>query len=450
MKQQKTITLPPMTVSNFIHGPLREYSIYVVKHRGLPSFTDGFKTVSRKLFWMMQKQNGEVKVSALSGRAADKANYHHGDCSGSIVTMTQDFPGTNNVPYFIGRGEFGSVQQKSSSAPRYIFCTYNKIMNLIYLDKDLFESCDDIEDPEPKNFFPIIPMLLVNNQSGIATGHACKFQSFHPLDVLKLTRHILNTPDDVENMPMLTPYLNGFKGKIEYNDEKERWESFGKWNQENTTSIRISEVPTTFSRLSYLKYLVLLKNKKHITRYVEETIDGTDNWNIIVKLPKTSKVWEDPIRMLNLRRTLPMNMSCLSENDTVLKFEHPEEIAIKFVFYRIGIYKDRIIYQIDRIIKDIKWNEEKINFVKVLSNVDFKNMSSNEIKEYCNSKGIIKNLDKLMKLPISRLNKSGINAYEDMIVKLEEEKKYYMAHSPIDLYNIDLDNLEKEINKIKG
>ena len=446
----KTTILPPQTVEEFVNGPLREYSLYTISERALPLFVDGFKSTARKLFWLMQSQNGYVKVSALSGRATDKANYHHGDASGSVISMTRDFAGTNNIPYFIGKGEFGSTQNRSAAAPRYIECKPNPIMDKIYLDKDLHKPSEDLEDPEPLTFYPIIPMLLVNSQSGIATGFSCKFQSYHPLDVLNVIRHFVNTPDDIESTPELIPFMNGFKGTVSWDDEKNRWDQIGKWEQVNTTTLRITEIPVTFSRIQYLEYLIKLKNGRHISRYIEEKIEGDDNWNIVIKLSRTSKVWNDPIRMLSLRRSISMNMNCITSENRVKRYDYPEELAMHFTLLRLAVYTERIKFQLNRINNDIAWNMIKVDFVKVMSNLNFKEMSSNEIITHCMENGFTNKeyLAKLMTISISRLNKTGIDAFSKVIDDLKNEKEYYENTTEVELYNKDLDALEKEISKL--
>lgn len=439
-----TTYLPSISVKEFVDGPLKEYSRYTISNRALPSFVDGFKTTSRKLFWLMQSQKEFIKVSALAGRAADKANYHHGDASGSAVSMSTAYAGTNTIPYFISKGEFGSVQNKQAAASRYIFCKYNKIMDYIYKDKELHEKQFDIEDPEPLNFYPIIPTILINAQAGIATGFACKFQSYKPIDILNITRHFVNNIDDVENTPELIPYLKDFKGSIKWDDEKMRWNQVGKWEKINTTTIKIMEVPTTFSRLSYLNYLIKLKNSKYISKYIEQKIDGKDNWNLQIKLSRTSKVWDNPIKMLNLRRSISSNMSCITPSGVVIKYDYPEDLALNFVLYRLKIYTKRIKWQLDRINDSILSHLRKIDFVKVMSNLNFKEMSAKEIQTHCISKGFVdKNeLARLMSISISKLNKTGIESFKTVIQNLKNEKQYYENTNEIELYNKDLDDLE--------
>jgi hypothetical protein len=142
-------------------------------------------------------------------------------------------------------------------------------------------------------------------------------------------------------------------------------------------------------------------------------------------------------------------MSCISENDKVVKYKYPEEIAIDFAFFRLRIYHERIKFHIDRIMKEIKWNLEKIKFVKLMSNLDFKSLSAKQIKDHCKDNGFTNTgeLTKLLQLPITILNKNGIETFLNKIDSLTIDSDYYKNTTAEKLYNIDLDNLQNQLKK---
>ena len=49
-----------------------------------------------------------MKVAQLAGFVAEKTNYHHGEVClfDTITKMAQDFPGSNNCPYFEKDGQY--------------------------------------------------------------------------------------------------------------------------------------------------------------------------------------------------------------------------------------------------------------------------------------------------------------------------------------------------------
>jgi DNA topoisomerase-2 len=60
-----------------------------------------------------------------------------------------------------------------SAAPRYIHAYISEITNKIFL-KDDSNILEYLKDEgiyiEPKRFYPIIPMVLINGVNGVATG----------------------------------------------------------------------------------------------------------------------------------------------------------------------------------------------------------------------------------------------------------------------------------------
>jgi hypothetical protein len=56
-------------VSDLINRKYRDYSMYVIMERAIPSLIDGFKPVHRKAFYLGQKlcRNEKMKVASLAG-----------------------------------------------------------------------------------------------------------------------------------------------------------------------------------------------------------------------------------------------------------------------------------------------------------------------------------------------------------------------------------------------
>lgn len=73
------------TISQFLSEEYREFSMYVIEGRAIPSVIDGFKSSQRKIIHISNHlwKNGNEKtkkVFQLSGLVADQAYYHHGNC----------------------------------------------------------------------------------------------------------------------------------------------------------------------------------------------------------------------------------------------------------------------------------------------------------------------------------------------------------------------------------
>jgi hypothetical protein len=94
------------TVTDYLDNDYKEYAVYVVEERAIPSVIDGFKPTQRKVIFVANKvwKNGSekpMKIFQLAGRVAADAFYHHGDCldpdteillnDGSFITIYEWF-----------------------------------------------------------------------------------------------------------------------------------------------------------------------------------------------------------------------------------------------------------------------------------------------------------------------------------------------------------------------
>ena len=73
------------TITQFLADEYKEFAMYTIENRAIPSLVDGFKPVQRKIIHIsnqLWKTNNEKtkKVFQLAGVVADQAYYHHGNC----------------------------------------------------------------------------------------------------------------------------------------------------------------------------------------------------------------------------------------------------------------------------------------------------------------------------------------------------------------------------------
>ena len=168
------------SISEFLSDEYKEFAMYSIEGRAMPSVIDGFKPTQRKVIHISNqiwKTGGEktLKVFQLAGKVASDAFYHHGNTSleNSIVTMAQKFK--NNAALLEEDGQYGSLRSPQPGAPRYIGTKLNENFRLIYKDFELLNYKEEEgETIEPEFFLPIIPTVLLNGSSGIAVGFAAK------------------------------------------------------------------------------------------------------------------------------------------------------------------------------------------------------------------------------------------------------------------------------------
>ena len=234
------------TYTDFINKDLIHFSNYD-NERSIPNLCDGMKISHRKIMYCSFKRNlrNEIRVAQLAGYVSENGAYHHGEASlnGAIVTLAQNYIGSNNINLLEPSGQFVSRIQgcKDSAQPRYIHTKLTDLSNLIYnkLDTPLLNNQYDDELPiEPEYYMPIIPMVLVNGTEGIGTGWSSGVPKFNPIDLINNIRAKFNK----EAIEPLQPYYRGFRGSIvKYG--KNQWLSRGNYSLEGTNIIEVTELP---------------------------------------------------------------------------------------------------------------------------------------------------------------------------------------------------------------
>ena len=132
------------TISDFLSNEYKEFAMYSIEGRAIPSVIDGFKPTHRKIIHISNQiwktgNEKNLKVFQLAGKVASDAFYHHGNTSleNAIVTMAQKFK--NNAALLEEDGQFGSLRSPQPGAARYIGTKLSNNFRLIYKDFDLLD-----------------------------------------------------------------------------------------------------------------------------------------------------------------------------------------------------------------------------------------------------------------------------------------------------------------------
>ena len=148
------------SISEFLSDEYKEFAMYVIEGRAIPSVIDGFKPTQRKIIHIANQiwrtgNEKTLKVFQLSGKVASDCFYHHGDMSlsNAIITMAQRFK--NNASLLEEEGQFGSLRSPQAGAPRYIGTKLSENFRLIYKDFELLNFKEEEgESIEPHYFLP--------------------------------------------------------------------------------------------------------------------------------------------------------------------------------------------------------------------------------------------------------------------------------------------------------
>lgn len=341
--------------------------------RSIPHIMDGFKPSQRKVIYGCFKKNikEEIKVDQLRGFISEKSAYHHGDMSlnETIISMAQNFIGSNNINLLEPCGMFGSrrLLGKDSASPRYIFTKLNELTRKIFLQEDdnLLNYLEDDGYPiEPEFYWPIIPMLLVNGSTGIGTGYSTDIPCYNPLEIINILLNLIKDSDC--EIPKLVPWYNKFKGKIQQKENSENFISYGVCKRISRFQLKITELPIGLSNEKFKEKLDKLEEQD----IIEDTQDNSSDVKVdfvitlsaltIDKWIKEDKVYSE----LGLTTTIKAsNMKVFDCQNKLVSVNGPEEILYRFYRQRKKLYKKRYNYLLKYYKDKIKDTNSRLMFV---------------------------------------------------------------------------------------
>ena len=440
------------TISDFLSNEYKEFAMYSIEGRAIPSVIDGFKPTLRKIIHISNqiwKTGGEKtkKVFQLAGVVADQAYYHHGNASleNAIITMAQKFK--NNAPLLEEDGQFGSLRSPQAGAPRYIGTKLSENFNLIYKDFELLNYKEEEgEKIEPRFFLPIIPTVLLNGSSGIAVGFASNIMNRDVKDLIDACVKILNN----KSVGEVKPSLNGFTGEfIQDKENNKRWIIRGKFTRANTSTVKISELPPSMTYEKYEELLDKLVDDKSIVSYDDNCKDNIDYTIKFTRSDLDKLDDEKLIKLLKLEEASTEIFSTLDENGKLKIFENTSDIIKYFVDFRLTYYHKRKQYLLDKMNRELKILSNRGRFIKAIIDGKLKvnNVAKAQIVEGIEALGLDKiddSYDYLLRMPIYSLTKEMYEKLkEDFKLKKEEIAKLE-ATDPKDMYLLDLSELKKK------
>jgi DNA topoisomerase-2 len=447
--------LTEKTISDFLSKDYRDFSLYTIENRAIPSVIDGFKPTHRKIIhisnqiWKTGSEKA-LKVFQLGGKVASDAFYHHGNSSleSAIINLAQSFK--NNLPLLEEIGQFGSLRSPEPAAARYIGTKINNNFKLVYKDFDLLKYKEEEgEVIEPHFFLPIIPMVLVNGSSGIAVGFSSNILNRNPMDVL------INCENILKNKKPLTlkPYNKFFNGEwIKDKDNPKRWIIRGKLEISNTTTVKISELPPSMTFEKYESILDALVESKVIVSYEDNCKDSVD-YTIKFTRENLSQLNEEKLfKILKLEESETEIFTTLDENGKLKIFESDLEIVNYFVNFRLDYYQKRKDFLIEKIKSELKILSNRGRFIKAIldNKIEVRNKPKTEIITSIESINLDKldgSFDYLLRMPIWSLTKEIFDKLKsDYTVKKDELEKLE-SYQPIDMYVDDLSELKKRLKK---
>ena len=354
---------PTLKYEDFVDKDLIHFSNYNLE-RSIPNVMDGLKTSQRKILYSAFKRNlkQEIRVAQFAGYVSEHSGYHHGEASlnDAIVGMAQDFVGSNNVPWFVPQGQFGTRLQggKDSASPRYIHTFLQPYVQTLVPQDDfpcLKYRDDDGMPVEPDWYAPILPMLLVNGSRGIGTGYSTFIPQFNPLELKDAITQWLKTGTGLERE--FAPYYSKFKGTIRKID-KQDYEVRGLFKLEGDTLV-ISELPVETWTMDFREKL----DKMLTDGVIRDYSDTSTDTDVLVKV-KLGPTGVAPLEKLLIEKIKLTNMHAFNSKCVIQKYESVNEILREFCGIRLALYRDRLTYMLNELREKLPYHENVVRFIR--------------------------------------------------------------------------------------
>ena len=401
---------------------------------------DGLKLSQRKIIWTAFKRcrTDWLKTDTMCAQTQIDTNYIHGAANLEVVidNMAATYIGSNNYALLTGNsGGFGCRISPRPSAGRYTRIKLSEISKKLFLsidneiiEKQFFEG----QYIEPKFLIPIFPILFLNGSSGMSTGFSNQIYPRNPVEVIEYIKKRLS--GTMNPRMELLPWFRGHTGKVEYNKDVERNESFGVYVKNNMNSYTITELPIGMEYQKYIETLDKLVENGTIQDYDDKCDPKTDKILFEIKTTREFTRKHDSERSvyeaLKLVKSLPETLCCIDENNRVKEFSSVKESLDAFIDIRLKYYKTRKEYILKTLKADIEKLLSKYLFVEgiVKKTIIVSNRKKTDVEMQLNKIDRIIRIDGsydyLLALPIHQLTSEKLNELKKQI---QDKKDMFKA-----------------------
>lgn len=439
------MTSKPYKLSEVALNEMLDFAKYTVASRAIPNMIDGMKPVQRFYLYssLQNSPHNFKKVSAVSGVVSDYG-YNHGEVSAAGAGQLMAATWRNNVCLVEGRGSFGTRQVQAAGASRYVYTKVSPNFNKYIKDIELSPSHDDPEHEPPAFYLPVLPLVLLNGASGIATGFATNILPRSEKTVRKAIRDILTKGKSTTKLEIQFP---DFRGTTVYDKDSDRYVCKGVWRKIGSTRLLIEEIPYGFDRENYIKVLDDLEDEGMIVGYDDQTDSRGFRFDVKLK-QQTSAKWTDEqvVRKFKLSKNHAENLNVIGPANELREYTDPMQLILDFVDFRLGVLQDRITLAISRNTELLRWLQVKIEFIEAVldDKIVFKNktriQASDQIKSSTSALDI--DISRLLSLNFSSLTKEQVIALKKEIKDAQEALRYWNNTAPKAQYLEDLVGLD--------
>jgi len=426
--------------------------------RAIPKAMDGLKISYRQaVFTLLQSKGGWQDMSVITGWIKAKTKYHHAEEAmiETLVGMAQDYPGSNNIPFLLGEGGYGSRMGggKDHAAGRYLKGQASPVLRKIFRPEDDILLVPVFEDGDQvcvETYFPIIPSQLYNRSCGVGWGWSSDTPNYHPFDIFDSIKAFIAHIKDGQTRRHFTslldiPWYRGYDGII-FRGKKGKIVSRGYFHMEGFIC-HVDDLPITISGAQFEKQLNEMQADGRIEGWKPRTIDVKRPSYIIYGCREPfvkHKGW--------LLEACISDTQCTYLNENLLPVNHPmgvNDVLVRWCTKRYGKYVERKKFYLEKLKKEAVVLELKVKFIDDViaepPRFDIRSKDDGYIDEYMTfNKYPMEFLNIAYKSFSRKLVEDIKKKLEDLYAKID----WYEKTHPGDMWIGELDELKAVLEKM--
>ena len=351
---------------------------------------------------------------------------------------------------------------KDHSSARYIFTQLSDILKYIIRKEDngILEYLDDDGFKiEPKMYYPIVPLILVNGADGIGTG----FSTFIPNYNIKSIIEILLAKLNNDKHDKLIPYYNKHLNTIHKIDH-DTYLSLGMIKIEDN-KVHITELPVKAWTSKYKAFLEELIYDKEDQLFQNFTNQSSDKSVLFILKPKDINTIEKMIKSsdkngftelhkyLKLYDTFKIsNMHAFDQNSNIKKYFTAEKIIDTFYDIRLTKYGERKQLLLKQLKEELMYQENKLQwlFLIIHKKIDLLKYNNDQLIKLLNSKKfVVKNdsYDYLLNIAVRNMTKENMDILKQKINDIKHDIDKLTKLTPVKIWINELIELKAHLTK---
>jgi DNA gyrase subunit A len=438
--------------SDYVLEQRKVYSLYTLESRAIPHAADGLKAAARRVLWTA-RDGKTYKSATLAG--ATMPIHPHASPETTINTLAAYY--ANNIPLLKGDGAFGTLLKPGAfGASRYTSAAVSAFTkDVVFRDIEIIPMVENYDGSlmEPKHFLPLVPVVLINPQEGIAVGFASSILPRDPASVIKHQIGFLEGKTRVKNpAPTLHPLSQISPGTEVDRLGTEKWVFKGTFERKDAVTVVVTNLPYGLDHEKFIERLIKFEDEGKIQEH-EDNSKNVYNITIRFKKGELKPLTDDQvISYLGLSTAYAENFTVIDfDGERVWEAEYSDFVQ-KFTEWRLKWYLTRYQRLANLLEEEIqRYRDVLIAIAKNLGSVARKTESRSELKELCEAFGIV-NVDYIADLPVYRFTEEEKRKTEKKIEEAEVLLKHYYSlikseQKRKDVYIEELKEILQKISK---